>query len=112
MCAWCRPGTPIGDIMEHKYQKCFIQQNIYNLLDRKEEQIATVSGFEPFFFKFRLGLNCFIFVIEYRIDLDHIHKYLSYRDSILISALLIRNSMLAGAAPQTEFTADILLSFN
>ena len=52
MCAWCRPGTPIGDIMEHKYQKCFIQQNIYNLLDRKEEQIATVSGFEPFFLNF------------------------------------------------------------
>jgi len=38
-----RPSTPIGDIVEHKYQKCWVQQNVYNLLDRKQEQIASVS---------------------------------------------------------------------
>ena len=40
---YCRPQTPIGDIVEHKYQKCWIQQGLYSLLDRKEQQTANVS---------------------------------------------------------------------
>ena len=38
-----RPQTPIGDIMEHKYQKCWMQQCVYENLDRREELMASVS---------------------------------------------------------------------